>query len=122
MTSKPNNSRTWTAKGGVEKSLSLMKSNMDIRPISIWTANGGRGVLLIGFLAQALISGTCLLAKLVYSRATKFITDYMQKLILTLRRSDIEVIEDILSNFNLINIAIMKGFGMISKIGKCDST
>ena len=40
-----------------------MKLNIGIRPIRAWTDDGVYGVLLMGFLAQALIAMTRLLAK-----------------------------------------------------------
>jgi transposase len=63
-----------------------MKSDIGIRPIRTWTENGVYGVLLIGFLAQALVSVTRFLSKPASSAATKFITDAMQKLTLTVER------------------------------------
>ena len=72
----------------VEKLFSSVKSDIGIRPIRAWTDDGVYGVLLIGFLAQAPIAMTRLLAKPADGKATKFISDAMQKLTLTVRRRD----------------------------------
>jgi len=97
----------------VEKLFSSMKSDIGIRPIRAWTDNGVYGVLLIGFLAQALISMTRLLAKPADGKATKFISDAMQKLTLTIKKKGIEGTEFILSNFNALNKAVLGAFGVI---------
>jgi len=100
----------------VEKLFSSMKSDIGIRPIRAWTDDGVYGVLLIGFLAQALIAMTRLLAKPADGRATKFISDAMQKLTLTVRRKGMEGTEFILSNFNSLNQAILRAFGVIPEV------
>ena len=100
----------------IEKLFSSMKSDIGIRPIRTWTDNGVYGVLLIGFLAQALIAVTRILAKPASSTATKFITDSMQKLTLTVRRKGIEGTECIISNFNALNTSILKAFNVIPEV------
>jgi hypothetical protein len=105
----------------VEKLFSSMKSDIGIRPIRAWTDDGVYGVLLIGFLAQALIAMTRLLAKPADGRATKFISDAMQKLTLTVRRKGMEGTEFILSNFNSLNQAILRAFGVIPEVFRCEN-
>ena len=97
----------------VEKLFSSMKGDIGIRPIRAWTNNGVYGVLLIGFLAQALISMTRILAKPASGRATKFISDAMQKLTLTVKHDGMKGTEHIISNFNSINTSILRAFGLI---------
>ena len=46
-------------------------------------------------------------------KATKFISDVMQKLTLTVRKRGIEGIELIISNFNRLNTSILRAFGVI---------
>ena len=90
-----------------------MKSDIGIRPIRAWTDDAVHGVLLIGFLAQSLIAITRLLAKPADGKATKFISDAMQKLTLTVRKRGIEGIELIISNFNRLNTSILRAFAVI---------
>jgi transposase len=105
----------------VEKLFSSMKSDIGIRPIRAWTDDGVYGVLLIGFLAQALIAMTRLLAKPADGKATKFISDAMQKLTLTVRRKGMEGTEFILSNFNSLNQSILRAFGIIPEVFRCEN-
>ena len=56
------------------------------------------------------------LAKPADGRATKFISDAMQKLTLTVRRKGMEGTEFILSNFNPLNRAILRAFGVIPEV------
>lgn len=106
----------YRSKDVVEKLFSSMKSDIGIRPIRTWTDDAVDGVLLIGFLAQAMTSVTRYLCKPVSSTATKFITDAMQKLTLTVvRRKDGER-RFVLSNFNPLNEAILDCYGLFSEV------
>ncbi len=100
----------------VEKLFSSMKSDIGIRPIRAWTENGVYGVLLIGFLAQAVMSVTRFLSKPVSSRATKFVADSMQKLTVTVEIGADGRQRRILSNFDPINTAVLRSYGLISEV------
>jgi len=106
---------TYRSKDIVEKLFSSMKTDIGIRPIRTWTENGVYGVLLIGFLAQAMVSVTRYLAKPASSRATKFITNSMQKLTLTAEIGNDGRKRRILSNFDPLNTSILRSFGLISE-------
>ena len=108
--------RKYRDKDCVEKLFASMKGDIGIRPIRTWTNNGVYGVLLIGFLAQALISVTRILAKPASGRATKFISDAMQKLTLTIKHNRMKGSEFIISNFNTLNTSILRAFGLIPEI------
>ena len=74
------------------------------------------GVLLIGFLAQAMVSVTRFLCEPASSTATKFITDAMQKLTLTVvNRRDGER-RFVLSNFTPLNEAVLGCYGLFSGV------
>ncbi|MBO4568457.1 MAG: hypothetical protein J5674_00495 [Candidatus Methanomethylophilaceae archaeon] len=105
----------------VEKLFSSMKSDIGIRLIRAWTDDGVYGVLLIGFLAQALTAMTRLLAKPADGKATKFISDAVQKLTLTIKRRGLGGTEMILSNFSRLNTAILRAFGVIPEDVRCES-
>jgi len=94
-----------------------MKSDIGIRPIRTWIESGVYGVLLIGFLAQAMVSVTRFLTKQASSEATKFITNSMQKLTLTAEQGASGRKRKILSNFDRLNTAVLRSFGVISKAG-----
>lgn len=68
----------------VEKLFSSMKSYIGIRLIRAWADDAVNGILWIGFLAQAVTSVTRFLCEPAPSTATKFTTDAMQKLTLTM--------------------------------------
>ena len=106
----------YRSKDVVEKLFSSMKSDIGIRPIRAWTDDAVDGVLLIGFLAQAMASVTRFLCRPASSTATKFITDAMQKLTLTVvRRKDGER-RFVMSNFNPMNEAILRCYGLFSEV------
>lgn len=105
----------YRSKDIVEKLFSSMKSDIGIRPIRTWTENSIYGVLLIGFLAQAMVSVTRFLVKPASSVATKFITDPMQKLTLTVEHGSDGRRRRIFSNFNSMNTSILGVFGVLSE-------
>ncbi len=106
----------YRSKDVVEKLFSSMKSDIGIRPIRTWTDNAIDGVLLVGFLAQAMVSVTRFLCEPASSTATKFITDSIQKLTLTVvRRRDGER-RFVLSNFNSLNEAVLRCYGLFSEV------
>ena len=107
--------KTYRSKDIVEKLFSSMKSDIGIRPIRTWTDNGMYGVLLIGFLAQAMVSVTRFLAKPASSSATKFITRSMEKLTLTAEMGSDSRRRRILSNFDPMNTTVLRAFGVLSE-------
>jgi transposase len=106
----------YRSKDIVEKLFSSMKSDIGIRPIRTWTENGVYGVLLIGFLAQAMVSVTRFLVKPVSSLATKFITDPMQKLTVTVIGGKDGPKRRVYSNFDRLNTAILSVFGVLEGV------
>ena len=105
--------RKYRDKDCVEKLFASIKGDIGIHSIRTWTNNRVYDVLLIGFLAQALISVTHILAKPAFGKATKFISDAMQKLTLTIKHNGMKGTEFIISNFNNLNTAILRAFGLI---------
>ena len=103
----------YRSKDIVEKLFSSMKSDIGIRPIRTWTENGVYGVLLIGFLAQAMVSVTRFLCEPASGIATKFITDSMQKLTLTVVKGKDGLKRRMYSNFNRLNVDILTIFGFL---------
>ena len=103
------------SKDVVEKLFSSMKSDIGIRPIRAWTDDAVDDVLLIGFLAQAMVSVTRFLCEPASSTATKFITDAMQKLtLMVVRRKDGER-RFVLSNFTPLNESVLRCYGLFSE-------
>ncbi len=78
-------------------------------------------MLLIGFLAQTLIAMTRLLANPADGKATKFISDAMQKLTLTIKHKGLKGTKMIFSNFSHLNMAILRAFGVIPEDMRCKS-
>lgn len=103
----------YRAKDIAEKLFSSMKSDIGIRPIRTWTENGMYGVLLIGFLAQAMAAVTRFLVKPASALATEFITDPVQKLTLTVIRNGDGGRRHVYSNFSPLNTAVLGTFSVI---------
>ena len=48
--------KTYRMKDSIEKIFQSMKNDINIKPLRVWTTNSVRGAILIGFLAQLIIS------------------------------------------------------------------
>lgn len=101
---------------GKKKLFSSMKSDIGIRPIRTWTDDAVDGVLLICSLARAMTSVTRFLCEPASSTATRFITDAMQKLTLTVVRRKGGERRFVLSNFTPLNEAVLRCYGLFSEV------
>ena len=101
---------------GKKKLFSSMKSDIGIRPIRTWTDDAVDGILLICSLAQAMTSVTRFLCEPASSTATKFITDAMQKLTLTVVRRKGGERRFVLSDFTPLNEAVLRCYGLFSEV------
>lgn len=106
----------YRSKDMVEKLFSSMKSDIGIRPIITWTDDAVDVVLLTGFLAQSMMSVTRFLCEPASSTATKFITDAIQKLTLTVVRRKNGERRFVLSNFNPLNEVVLDCYGLFSGV------
>jgi len=72
--------RIYRSKDAIEKLFHSLKSEVEIKPVRVWTEDAVFGVLLIGFIAQLMISLTRYFVKPVKRMSTKFIIDSLKKL------------------------------------------
>lgn len=72
--------RIYRSKDAVEKLFHSLKSEIEVRPLRVWSTNAVYGVLLIGFIAQLMISLTRYFVSPVKSVSTMFISNSLQKL------------------------------------------
>ncbi len=99
--------RIYRAKDAIEKLFHSLKSEIEIKPVRVWSEDAVHGVLLIGFIAQVMISLTRHFIKPVKRMSTKFIIASLQKLTLTLVSAGNGLKKKFYSNFNPINKAIL---------------
>ena len=99
--------RIYRSKDTIEKLFHSLKSDIEIKPVRVWSEDAVHGVLLIGFIAQVMISLTRHFVKPAKRMSTKFIIAALQKLTLTLVSAGNGVKKKFYSNFNLINKAIL---------------
>ena len=99
--------KIYRAKDAIEKLFHSLKSEIEIKPVRVWSEDAVHGVLLIGFIAQVMISLTRHFVKPVKRTSTKFIIAALQKLTLTLVSAGNGIKRKIYSNFNSINKAIL---------------
>ena len=100
----------YRAKDAVEKLFHSLKSEVEVRPIRIWSEDAVFGVLLPGFIAQLMICLTRWTVKPASTVATKFIVAGLRKLTLTVVRMENGLRRRFYSNFDPLNRAILAGF------------
>jgi transposase len=99
--------RTYRDKDVIEKLFHSLKSEIEIKPVRVWTEDAVYGVLLIGFIAQVMISLTRHFIKPAKRMSTKFIIASLQKLTITLVSMGNGMKRKYYSNFDPVNMAIL---------------
>ena len=102
--------RIYRSKDAIEKLFHSLKSEIEIKPVRVWTEDAVYGVLLIGFIAQLMISLTRYFVKPVKRMSTKFIIASLQNLTLTIVSTVNGLKKRFYSNFNAINKAILSEY------------
>jgi transposase len=102
--------RIYRSKDAIEKLFHSLKSEVEIKPVRVWTEDAVFGVLLIGFIAQLMISLTRYFVKPVKRMSTKFIIDALKKLTVTMVSMGNGLKKRFYSNFNEVNRAILADF------------
>ena len=99
--------RIYRGKDAIEKLFHSLKSEVEVRPIRVWTEDAVYGVILIGFIAQLMISLTRHFIKPAKHMSTKFIIAALQKLTVTLVSMENGKKRKFYSNFDPVNKAIL---------------
>lgn len=102
--------RLYRSKDAIEKLFHSLKSEVVIKPVHVWTEDAVFGVLLIGFIAQLMISLTRYFIKPVKRMSTKFIIDALKKLTVTVVSMGNGLKKRFYSNFNHVNRAILADY------------
>jgi len=99
--------RLHRSKDAIAKLFHSLKSEVEIKPVRVWTEDAVYGVLLIGSIAQLMISLTRHFVKPVKRMSTKFIIDALKKLTVTMVSMGNGLKKRFYSNFNEVNKAIL---------------
>ena len=99
--------KIYRSKDAVEKLFHSLKSEVEVRPLRVWSEDAVYGVLLLGFIAQLMISLTRHFVSPVRTVSTKFITNSLEKLTLTLVPTEDGRKRRYYSNFDSLNRAIL---------------
>jgi len=102
--------RIYRSKDAIEKLFHSLKSDVEIKPVRVWTEDAVFGVLLIGFIAQLMISLTRYFVKPAKRMSTKFIIASLQNLTETVVSIGNGLKKRFYSNFNDVNKAILADF------------
>jgi transposase len=100
----------YRAKDAVEKLFHSLKSEIEVRPIRVWSEDAVFGVLLLGFIAQLMICLTRLTVEPARTVATKFIASSLEKLTVTVVATEDGRKRRFYSNFDPMNQAILATF------------
>ena len=102
--------RVYRSKDAIEKLFHSLKSEIEVKPLRVWSQDAVYGVLLLGFIAQLFISLTRFFVEPVKTVSTKFIASSLQKLTVTVVSVRSRSKRRIYSNFDALNRAILSGF------------
>ena len=102
--------RIYRSKDAVEKLFHSLKSEVEVKPIRVWSDDAVYGVLLLGFIAQLMISLTRYFVSPVKTVSTKFIAASLQNLTVTVVPMESGGNRRFYSNFDPLNRAILTGF------------
>lgn len=102
--------RIYRSKDAIEKLFHSLKSEIEVRPLRVWSEDAVYGVLLLGFIAQLFISLTRYFVSPVSGVSTKFISNSLQNLTETVVVSGDGRKRRFHSNFDTLNRAILAGF------------
>src|SRR3989344_4488606 len=95
--------KTYRMKDSIEKVFQSLKNDIDIKPLRVWTTKSLCGAILIGFLAQLIISLIRYDYKELNHIAPKFIKISLMNLTVTIETTKSDSKRKIFSNFDPIN-------------------
>lgn len=98
--------KIYRMKDSVEKVFQSLKNDINIKPLRVWTTKSLCGAILIGFLAQLIISLMRYDHKELKQVSPKFIKISLMNLTVTIEKQKTEQKRSILSNFEFINTLI----------------
>jgi len=98
---------TYRQKDSIEKLIHSLKSEIEIKPVRVWSVNGVYGALLIGFLAQLVISLLRYMHAELKHTCTKFIKKSLTNLTVTVEKEKNKIKRLIYSNFDSLNTVII---------------
>ena len=98
---------TYRRKDSIEKLIHSLKNEIEIKPVRVWSENSVYGALLIGFLAQLVISLLRYMHKELKHTCTKFIKKSLTNLTVTVEKTKKRVNRLLYSNFDSINTLII---------------
>ncbi len=98
--------KTYRMKDSIEKIFQSLKNDINIKPLRVWTTKSLCGAILIGFLAQLIISLMRYDYKELKQTSPKFIKISLMNLTVTIEKPKTERKRNIFSNFEPINTLI----------------
>jgi transposase len=98
---------TYRRKDSIEKLIHSLKNEIEIKPVRVWSDNSVYGALLIGFLAQLVISLLRYMHVGLKHTCTKFIKKSLTNLTVTVEKEKNKMKRLIYSNFDPLNTVII---------------
>jgi transposase len=98
--------KIYRMKDSIEKIFQSLKNDIDIKPLRVWTTKSLCGAILIGFLAQLIISLMRYDYETLRNVAPKFIKISLMNLTVTIEMTMAKTKRSIFSNFDSINTLI----------------
>ena len=104
---------TYRKKDSIEKKIDSLKNVIEIKPIRVWSDNSIYGILVIGFIAQLILSLIQYEHEELKRTSTKFIKNSLSNLTVTVEFGKSPRKRYIYSNFDYINEMILAQKGVL---------
>ena len=98
---------TYRERDTIEKLIDSLENHIDMGPLRVWSDDCVKGILLICFLAQTIVSMMRFEHSELSSLSSKNIIRSLEKLTLTVMRSGREIASRVFSNFDPVNSMIL---------------
>ena len=95
-------------KDTVEKLIESLKNHINIKPLRVWSEHSVKGVLLLGFLAQLIVSMMRFENPEIREKSSKFIIRSLEKMTVTHVFDTIGRSKRLFSNFEPLNTTILR--------------
>lgn len=98
---------TYRKKDSIEKIIHSLKNEIEIKPVRVWSEDSVYGAVLVGFIAQLIISLARYEHEEVKHKSTKFIKNSLMSLTVTVEYTRKQTKRYVYANFDPLNRAIL---------------
>ena len=100
--------RIYRKRDSIEKLIESLKNQIDMKPLRVWSENSVKGIILLSFLAQVVVSMIRYENPELKTRSTRMIIGSLENLTATYVYDNNSAMRRVYSNFDAVNSLILK--------------